>query len=73
MKRFVAFSLVQLYISFLFQAEDSVKNFFPDRVFELDKLLKVNFTLYILVMFLVSDSCTHVLHVCGIKTRIRLK
>ena len=44
MKRFVAFSLVQLYISFLFQAEDSVKNFFPDRVFELDKLLKVNFT-----------------------------
>ena len=28
-------------VSFLFQAEESVKNFFPDRVFELDKLLKV--------------------------------
>ena len=25
----------------LFRAEDAVKNFFPDRVFELDKLLKV--------------------------------
>lgn len=43
-KRFVTFSLVQLSVSFLFQAEDSVKNFFPDRVFELDKLLKVKVT-----------------------------
>lgn len=33
-----SFSLV---VSFRFQAEDAVKNFFPDRVFELDKLLKV--------------------------------
>lgn len=51
MKRFAAFSSVQLNVSFLFQAEDSVKNFFPDRVFELDKLLKVNVTLYILIIF----------------------
>ncbi|RMX40041.1 hypothetical protein pdam_00002215 [Pocillopora damicornis] len=29
-----------LIFSFRFQAEDAVKNFFPDRVFELDKLLK---------------------------------
>ena len=42
--------------SFLFQAEDSVKNFFPDRVFELDKLLKVNLTLYI--SWSSCDSCS---------------